>query len=186
MIRLRHKFLIQGFRIFDQTIMVGVFILLVAWLEERWHFDFIEEVLEKSYQASEGLAMLGVLFGWFFIFNKLVHYDANRFTTLKSQAIEIAKAMTVTSLLLLLAGAMFEIKMVTPLVVSWFLIISTALLIGSRVVVRSLLKTLRRRGRNARHLLIIGETTSCQKGSTRATVSFRHSVSGRSLFLKLL
>ena len=158
MIRLRHKFLIQGFRIFDQIILVGVFVLLVGFIQERGHFDFIGEVLEKSYRAYEGLAMLGVLFGWFFIFNKLVHYDANRFTTLRSQAIEIAKAMTVTSLLLLLAGAMFYIQMVTPLVVSLFLLIATALLIGSRVVVRSVLGTLRRSGLNARHLLIIGDT----------------------------
>lgn len=158
MIRLRHKFLIQGFRIFDQIILVGVFILLVGFIQERGHFDFIGEVLDRSYQAYEGLAMLGVLFGWFFIFNKLVHYDANRLTTLKSQAIEIAKAMTVTSLLLLLAGAMFYIQMVTPLVVSLFLLIATALLIGIRAVVRSVLATLRRSGLNARHLLIIGDT----------------------------
>ena len=158
MIRLRHKFLILGFRIFDQIILVGVFVLLVGWVEERGHFDFIEEVLEKSYQGYEGLATAGVLLGWFFIFNRLVHYDANRFTALKSQALEIAKAMTVTSLLLVLAGAMFYIKMVTPLVVSLFLLISTALLIGSRVVVRSLLGSLRRKGCNARHLLIIGGT----------------------------
>jgi len=138
--------------------MVGVFVLLVGLIQEKGHFDFVGEVLEKSYQAYEGLAMFGVLLGWFFIFNKLVHYDANRFTTLKSQAIEIAKAMTVTSLLLLLAGAMFYIKMVTPLVVSLFLLGSTALLIGSRVVLRWLLSILRRKGRNARHLLIIGET----------------------------
>ena len=158
MIRLRHKFLIQGFRIFDQIILVGVFVLLVAYVQERGHFEFIGEVLEKSYQAYEGLAMIGVLFGWFFIFNKLVHYDTNRFTTLKSQAIEIAKAMTVTSLLLLVAGAMFYINMVTPLLVSLFLLSSTALLISSRVVLRSLLRALRRNGRNTRHLLIIGET----------------------------
>ncbi|MEI6655087.1 MAG: sugar transferase [Verrucomicrobiota bacterium] len=158
MIRLRHKFLIHGFRIFDQLVMVGVFVLLVGFIQEKRHFDFVGEVLEKSYQAYEGLAMFGVLLGWFFIFNTLVHYDTNRFTTLKSQAIEIAKAMTVTSLLLLLAGAMFYIKMVTPLVVSLFLLSSTALLIGSRVVLRWLLSILRRKGRNARHLLIIGET----------------------------
>ena len=158
MIRLRHKLLIQGFRIFDQIIMVGVFVLLVAYVQEKGRFDFVLEVLDKSYQAYEGLAMVGVLLGWFFIFNKLVHYDANRFTTLKSQAIEIAKAMTITSLLLLMVGAMFYIKMVTPLVVSLFLLGSTALLIGSRVVLRSLLRVLRRKGRNARHLLIIGET----------------------------
>ena len=158
MIRLRHKFLILGFRIFDQIALVVIFVMLVGLIQERGHFDFIGEILERSYEAYEGLAMLGVLIGWFFIFNKLVHYDANRFTTLKSQAIEIAKAMSVTSLLLLLAGAMFYIRMVTPALVSLFLLSSTALLIGSRMVVRSLLELLRRSGRNTRHLLIIGGT----------------------------
>jgi exopolysaccharide biosynthesis polyprenyl glycosylphosphotransferase len=158
MIRLRHKLLIQLFRIFDQLVLVGVFVVLVGLIEERGRFKFIREVLEKSYQAYEGLAMLGVLIGWFFIFNRLVHYDTNRFTTLKSQAIEIAKAMAITSLLLLVVGSMFYIKMVTPLVVSLFLLGSTTLLISSRVVLRALLRVLRRSGRNSRHLIIIGET----------------------------
>lgn len=158
MIRLRHKFLIQGFRVFDQLVLVGVFVLLVGMLEEKGNFYFVKEVLAKSYQAYEGLAMFGVLLGWFFIFNKLVHYDANRFTTLKSQALEIAKAMAITSLLLLIAGAMFAIQMVTPLVVSSFLVVSTALLIGTRIVLRVMLSVLRSHGRNARHLVIIGET----------------------------
>jgi exopolysaccharide biosynthesis polyprenyl glycosylphosphotransferase len=67
--------------------------------------------------------------------------------------------MTVTSLLLLVVGTMFYIKMVTPLVVSLFLLSSTTLLISSRVVLRALLRVLRRSGRNTRHLVIIGETT---------------------------
>ena len=154
-------------RIFDQMLLVGVFVLLVAYIQEKGRFVFIGEVLEKSYQAYEGLAMVGVLLGWFFIFNKLVHYDANRFTALTSQALEISKATTVTSLLLLVAGALFAIKMVTPLVVSLFLLSSTALLIGSRVVVRWLLRTLRRKGRNARHLVIIGETTKAYELADR-------------------
>jgi len=158
MIRLRHKFLIQGFRIFDQFILVAVFVIVVAYVEEKGNFHFVREVLMKSWRAYEGMAMVGVLLGWFFIFNKLVHYDANRFTTLRSQAIEIAKAMVVTSLLLVAAGAAFYIQMVTPLVVTLFCVISTSLLIGSRAVLRTLLGTLRRRGRNARHLLIVGRT----------------------------
>ena len=158
MIRLRHKLLIHSLRVFDQVTMVVVFVLAVGWFEERGRFDFIVEVLDKSYQAYEGIAMIGVLFGWFLIFNKLVHYDSNRFTTLRTQVIEIARAMAVTSLLLVVVGAMFYIKMVTPLVVSLFLLGSTALLISSRVALRWLLRNVRRSGRNARHLMIIGET----------------------------
>jgi exopolysaccharide biosynthesis polyprenyl glycosylphosphotransferase len=158
MVRLRHKLLIQAFRIFDQVVLVGVFILLVAYVEERGRFTFILEVLDKSYQAFEGLAMFGVLLGWFFVFSRMVHYDANRVTTLKSQAIEIAKAVTVTSLLLLLAGAMFYIKMVTPMVVSLFWVVSTAVLIGSRILLRVFLRTWRRAGRNRRHIVFIGGT----------------------------
>lgn len=158
MIRLRHKLLIRSFRVFDQLMLVGTFVLLVGWIEEEGDFGFIGDVLKKSYQAYEGLAMVGVLLGWFFIFNHLVHYDTNRFTTLKSQSLEILKAMTVTSLLLLVAGAMFYIQMVTPVVVSLFLVASTSLLIGSRMFLRMLLRVLRRSGRNTRHLLIVGET----------------------------
>jgi len=155
-IRLRHKFFIQAYRIFDQFILVGVFVLLVGWIEGKGDFSFVGDVLSKSHRTYEGIGMVGLLLGWFFVFNKLVHYDANRFTTLRNQSIEIVKAMTITSLLLLLAGAMFAIQMVTPLVVSLFLLVSTTLLIGSRLILRVLLSLLRSHGRNARHLVIIG------------------------------
>lgn len=158
MIRLRHKLLIQAFRVFDQVVLVTVFILLVANLEERGHYDFILEVLDKSYQAYEGLAMVGVLVGWFFIFGKMVRYDANRVTTLKSQAVEIAKAVTVTSLLLLLAGAMFYIQMVTPMVVSLFWVGATAALIASRMLLRLFLELWRSSGGNRRHIVFVGGT----------------------------
>lgn len=147
--------------------MVGVLVLLVGFVQEKGRFEFIGEILEMSYQGYEGLAMVAVPLGWFLVFNMLIHYDANRFTTLKSQVIEIVKAMTVTSLLLLLVGAMFYIRMVTPLIVSLFLICCTALLIGSRVVVRALLRIVRRSGRNARHLLIIGETAKAYELADR-------------------
>lgn len=158
MIRLRHKFLIQAFRVFDQVVLVGVFVLLVAYVEERGRFVFILEVLDKSYQAFEGLAMVGVLAGWFFVFSKLVHYDANRVTSLKSQSIEIVKAVTVTALLLLLAGAMFYITMVTPMVVSLFWIVSIVILISSRILLRIFLRTWRKAGRNRRHVVFVGGT----------------------------
>ena len=158
MIRLRHKFLIQGFRIFDQLVLVGVFILLVGLIEEKGRYDFVFEVLAKNYRGYEGIAMVGVLLGWFFIFNKMIHYNANRFTTVKSQSIEIIKAMSVTSLLLIIAGAIFYVQMVTPLVVTFFWLVSIAMLISSRIILRMMLRSLRSHGKNARHLLIVGQT----------------------------
>ncbi len=158
MIRLRHKLLLQAFLIFDQVVLVGIFVLLVAFVEEKGRFLFVLEVLDKSYRAYEGLAMVGVLLGWLFIFNRMVHYDANRVTTLKSQAFEIVRATTVTSLLLLVAGALFYIKMVTPMVVSLFWLISTLVLIATRVLLRSFLRAWRRSGRNRRHIVFAGGT----------------------------
>jgi exopolysaccharide biosynthesis polyprenyl glycosylphosphotransferase len=157
-IRLRHKLLIQGFRIFDQVVLIAVFLLWVGLVEEDGDFYFIGQALGKDYLAYEWFGMFTVVIGWFFIFNKLVHYDANRFTTLGSQSMEIVKAMMITSLLLLLSGVLFHINMVTTPVLSLFLVSSTALLIGTRVALRAILRVLRSSGRNARHLLIIGET----------------------------
>ena len=68
MIRLRHKILLQGFMIFDQVILIGVFLLVAGVLEERGHFEFILEMLDKSYQAKEGLAIVLTLAGWLFVF----------------------------------------------------------------------------------------------------------------------
>jgi exopolysaccharide biosynthesis polyprenyl glycosylphosphotransferase len=87
-----------------------------------------------------------------------VHYDTNRVTALKRQSQELCKAVTVTSLLLLMAGAIFFIKMVTPMLVSLFWMVATFALIASRILLRSFLCAWRTAGRNRRYIVFVGGT----------------------------
>lgn len=90
------------------------------------------------------------------MFTRFVRYDANRFTSLQSQAVDVVKATTFTSMVLFLGGTIFDVSIVTAEVLAWFWVSSTLILIGSRGVVRVLLTFLRRSGRNARHLVLVG------------------------------
>ena len=181
MIRLRHKILLQGFMIFDQVILIGSFLLVAGIVEERGHFEFVLEMLDKSYQAKEGLAIVLTLAGWLFVFTRFVRYDANRFTTLKSQAYNVVKATTFTTLVLLVGGAVFDVSLVTAPVVVLFWVVASVLLVASRALLQVMLTMFRRSGRNTRHLVMVGAGSKAVEIAERIGAERQHARKSRIL-----
>ena len=92
MMRLRHKLLIHGFRVFDQVILVVALAVWIAMIPEGGSFGYIRELLNETYGWREILGLLFLVLGWVIIFTSIVHYDANRFTTLTSSQWKIVKS----------------------------------------------------------------------------------------------
>ena len=156
MIRLRHKLFLQSLIVIDQLILIGVFLVLGAIIEEKGNFVYILEMLNKSYRAREGLAILLTLASWFFIFTRFVRYEIRRFPVFKTQILNVISATTFTSLTLFLAGGIFDAKVVTTEVLAWFWLFSSAILILLRFFLIKVLMLLRSKGYNYRHLLFVG------------------------------
>lgn len=69
---------------------------------------------------------------------------------------EVVKATTVLACVLILFAVVFRIKLLTPAYLAAFWISASALTLGGRVGRRYVLGSIRRRGRNLRHILILG------------------------------
>ena len=88
MIRLRHKLLIHLLRLFDDAVVVVCLGLVANAYVDR-------------YRSIDALAVLLLLLGSVLFFNHFVRYDSNRFAGLGTQLIDLLKAITATTFLLL-------------------------------------------------------------------------------------
>ena len=171
MIRLRHKILLHAFQVFDQLILVGVFVAWYVLLPQTGQPRGLDELLNRNFDAQEILGMALLPVGWFVIFAVTVHYRGNRFTTLASQAVELIKANSLATFLLFVIVVVFGRRGFgnTQLILFW----STSILIGlvSRVLLRMMLMRLRSSGKNNRHILFVGTNAKA--------VALARSVTGR-------
>ncbi|MBN9692883.1 MAG: sugar transferase [Verrucomicrobia bacterium] len=167
MIRLRHKLFIQLFRLFDVALMMVTLFLVIVIAFEKGDLDRISYLFRVAYRLEDGLGLLAVLAGWAFVLNLFIRYDANRFNDLLPQIVDVLKATTVCAFLLIIVGEVFEVGRFNRWVILLFWLITSGLMVLSRVVIHQILKALRRSGRNYRHLLIIGNRLDAEQLADR-------------------
>lgn len=155
MIRLRHKLLIQAFRILDQIVLIltGVGVLYFprkiesqGW-ERLWNGTFTLFDVEK-------MLILGI--GWILIFDYFIRYKSDRLVAINTQIKNLVKATSCASLFLLFIFAVFSPKNLELLNIVIFFVIVTTIGIVSRLLLRLTLLSARRSGYNYRFLLIVG------------------------------
>jgi exopolysaccharide biosynthesis polyprenyl glycosylphosphotransferase len=74
----------------------------------------------------------------------------------RREAIEVSKATSLGTLVLLLVGSSFKLSVIHPMFLIVFWLISTGTSVLSREALRFLLKQIRQHGRNLHHVLIVG------------------------------
>src|SRR5260221_4492066 len=93
---------------------------------------------------------------WHGIFSLCGLYVSKRLSTLYSEAIEVLKATTLSTVFLLAAGNVFHLHTITGRFAMAFWVIATLLIAVSRVVTRLFLRMLRAHGKKTRGMLILG------------------------------
>jgi exopolysaccharide biosynthesis polyprenyl glycosylphosphotransferase len=99
---------------------------------------------------------LGFLTAWHIIFSLFGLYHSRRFSTRLNEAIDVIKASSIGTFLIYAASILLKIWLVTPIFVAVFWVGSTAITILSRLILRLILEWFRLRGRNLRHMLLVG------------------------------
>jgi exopolysaccharide biosynthesis polyprenyl glycosylphosphotransferase len=90
------------------------------------------------------------------IFSACSLYRSRRLSRKVAELVDVLKAVSLSSLCFLAIGFICWVKMITPQFIVTLWIVATVILVGSRITLRSLLTQVRRRGRNLRHMLILG------------------------------
>ena len=171
MIRLRHKILLHAFQALDQVILVSVFLGWYLLLPESGGPRSFTELLRRDFDQQEIMGMALLALGWYVVFASTVHYQANRFTTLTSQTLELVKANTLAAVLLFIVLVTFGRRGFSNTQIVLFWVTSVVLGLATRVLLRLMLMRLRLSGKNNRHILFVG--------TNQKAVALAHSLAGR-------
>jgi len=155
MVRLRHKLLVQMFRAFDQVIMLGT-AAFVVYLRPEILIQGGDQILEATFKIEDAAGLIVLVVGWLGICDHCICYRSNRLVALNTQLMNVAKAMALATLWLLVIGVVFGVQSLNPLNLLIFYVVATAFGILGRLFLRLVLIVARRSGYNNRHLLVVG------------------------------
>lgn len=163
MLRLRHKLLIQAFRMSDQISMWLSLTVAIAIFGGKRGQKFLHDFTVDYHPMSEfmGVGLVGLV--WVGVFLAIVRYDANRFTSLRISLLGVAKATLICSFLLLGIAEVFKFEMITPMVILGHWLVSTLAIGVERLAIRQFLAVLRKSGHNRRNVILVGVNTQSIK-----------------------
>ena len=109
MIRLRHKLLIQMFRLFDQLVLI-VTGLAIIYIRPEITLQGEVHILEASYRIQDTVGMLILGIGWIGIFDYFIRYKADRLVALNTQLKNLLKATSLATFWLVIISGVFSVK----------------------------------------------------------------------------
>ncbi len=153
MTSLRRQTLVYFLGLFD-LLLLG-FSLHFAVLG-RAAFTSWSELAQKTIHVHTIAAIIVLFFAWKAALSLLGLYRSKRLARRLTEALDLMKASAVAAALLATIAIAFGMRIVTPWVCLRFFLLAGCSLILSRLLMHQFLHVVRRRGRNLRHLLIVG------------------------------
>lgn len=157
--RLR-TYLLMAFKLYDLAAMssaCGISMVLVPYQQQGM---LLGEFLKLRLYVHNFVLVLLLIFLWHVIFTSLDLYESKRLSpSLFAEVPDVLKATSLGTLAILFIGIIFSIDIVTLPFLTTFWILSSAICVASRLVLRYALQQARRMGRNLRHVLIVGTNT---------------------------
>jgi exopolysaccharide biosynthesis polyprenyl glycosylphosphotransferase len=156
MIPLRRRILLQAAKLFDLALMVFSFGLATVLVARETPATSLADFFSMRVKVQNFVIFALLLLAWHVVFSSLGLYSSKRFSTCWEEVLDIAKAAAFGSAIIFVAAILLRIRMVTPLFILLFWVASTLGGAGSRLLLRSMLAGVRRRGRNLRQMVVVG------------------------------
>lgn len=152
----RRRILLDSFKVFDLFLVVVAYFVATLTVFPWLGPNSFEQFLGMRISVQNFVLFAAVMVAWHCFFYCFGLYDSKRLETRSSESLDIAKATSVGSIVILVACLVHRVDLMKPrfLLVSWAL--STILIIVSRFSLRFVLETIRKNGRNLRFMLIAG------------------------------
>jgi len=155
----RRQILLNIFKLFDLGLMAAAFLLAaLAVMTEfhRAHAVTLAELFSMRVRIQNLAIFVLFAIAWHFVFSGFGLYKSRRLSDRSSEVLDVIKATSLGTLMIVGGSAAFRITLDTPLFLLVFWTASTTATVGSRLIMRMVLVWVRRRGRNLRDVLIVG------------------------------
>ena len=153
---LRRRILLRAAKLFDVVLMVFSFGLATMLVAHQTAAVSLAEFLSMRIKVGNFVIFALFLLAWHVLFSSLGLYGSRRISSRWAEVFDFAKATTLGSVIVLVAAASLRIALVTPFFILIFWAASTLTGAASRMLFRSLLAGVRRRGRNLRQMVVVG------------------------------
>jgi exopolysaccharide biosynthesis polyprenyl glycosylphosphotransferase len=163
MSQIRRHILLEGFKLFDVSLFVASFGLATLPVVHEVRAVKLAQFLSMRVKVQNLALFFGFLILWHVIFKAVGLYESKRLSNRTSEVRDVLKATLLGTAFLGVAAQLFGIQMVDTLFLVYFLGISSALTVISRLALRSVLGSVRRRHRNLRHMLVVGSNPRALK-----------------------
>lgn len=156
MSNIRRRILLNAFKLFDMVVMVAAFVAATELLVQQSASVTFAEFLAMRVKVGNFLIFIGLLIVWHALFSGLGLYASRRMSRRSAEIADTLKATTLATVILGVGAVIFRIRMAPPAFLFMFWLLSSSLLVASRLVLRWLLAQTRLHGRNLRDILIVG------------------------------
>jgi exopolysaccharide biosynthesis polyprenyl glycosylphosphotransferase len=130
--------------------------LAIVVLVKEQNTVHLSTFLSMRAKISDVLIFALTLFVYHFIFRGVGLYRSRRLSDRLDELFDVLKVSTLSLVSFSLIGVAFSVRIVTLHFLAILWVTNTAIMIASRVAIRTLLARLRVRGRNLRYMLILG------------------------------
>jgi exopolysaccharide biosynthesis polyprenyl glycosylphosphotransferase len=151
----RRQMLLTALKFFDLMVMVASFLLAAVPVLYKSGLSF-SEFFSMRVKIQNFVLFSGLIIVWHIVFVSFSLYESRRLLPRQSDVLDTVKATSLCALSVVAAAMLFHIRMVDAafLVVLWGA--SSTIAISTRLALRGFLNYIRRRGRNLRHVLVVG------------------------------
>jgi exopolysaccharide biosynthesis polyprenyl glycosylphosphotransferase len=156
---IRRQILLNAFKLFDMMIMVAAFGAATLPILRESHSVAFAEFFAMRVKVGNFLIFSGLLVVWHLLFATCGLYASRRLSRRSAEIADSLRATCFATLLLAAGAVIFHIKMATPTFLLTFWVLSSLLVVLSRLILRWLLARTRLHGRNLRDMLIVGTNT---------------------------
>ena len=160
----KRPLLLKAYKFYDFGVFVFAFVL-AAVTNAILASDYasVEQFFSMRIKLSNLLILCFIFLAWQIVFSALGIHRSRRLEKRNQELIDILKLTTISTFILLGVSVLFKIRLINELFLMNFWVVSSLVLILSRIALRLILKTTRLRGRNLRHMVIIGTGKRAQK-----------------------
>jgi len=152
----RRVILLNVLKLVDLALMVGSFLLTTLLILREGSAKTFSDFLSMRVKVGNFVLFFVLLVLWHVIFAAFGLYDSRRISGRTADAIDTFKATMIGTFLIAVAALAFHIRMISPGFLLVFWLTATAVAVIQRLFLRSVLERIRLKGRNLRHMLIVG------------------------------
>lgn len=156
----RRQLLLNAFKLFDLGLMISAFMLASLAVLHESRTVTMAEFFGLRVKIHNFAIFLLLVLAWHLIFTMLGLYASRRLSNRWRETIDVVKATCLGTFVVLAGAIIFHVQLVTPFFVVVFWLVSTCATVFGRLMLRVVLASVRRRGRNLRDIVIVG--TNCR------------------------